>query len=134
MKKFLFIPVLIITSIISFAQSPTLIQFQPVNPIEERLLLPVETFPPLILDRQFTYKAAIGKMPFKIVSLTEIEEVRVRSIIETNGKVLYFVRMIKHDYGNWSRKYAVTFKYTYIDSRDGLLFDRVECTEGERLY
>ena len=72
-------------------------------------------------------------MPFKFVSLSEFEEVRGKNVYNLDGKMIYYVTVLANDYANKSKKYLFEFRFEYIDSREGLILQKIDCLSGQKM-
>ena len=123
----------LLLSNVAFAQSSTKFIGFKEYPNSVASLISIEIFPSLLLDKTYYYKAALGRMPFKFVSLSEFEEVRGKNVYNLDGKMIYYVTVLANDYANKSKKYLFEFRFEYIDSREGLILQKIDCLSGQKM-
>lgn len=93
----------------------------------------VYNVPRILLDKTAVIGTGRKATEWTFASFTEFEEIRGGKVTIEKGRYNYPVKIIAHDYAKPDKKYMFDIVLTFIDGRNGLVYDMYSVNTAQKI-
>lgn len=93
----------------------------------------VEQFPDFLLDKVVKMGTGRKATNWTFASKSEFEEIRGGKVESFGGKYYFPIKVICHDYAKPNEKFMFDLVFTFIDGREGLIFENFVTNTAQKI-